>query len=162
MFIECPGCGVGSTSKELNCTYTCGFLASPHYPELYPDSTTVTWNIQIKEDNYIHLEFIDFHVESARRECEQDFVEIYNILKDGTKGLIGRYCIPTPPPAVLLSHMNQMTLIFRSDKQFANTGFLAQYQSKQYTLPDHIKMKINNNGKHLSYDIMVLPRIDDT
>ena len=136
------------------CTYPCGYLASPNYPAMYPDSRMVTWHIQTVEDNYIQLEFLTFQVDSALKYCGQDFVEISNVLKNGVKGLIGRYCIPSPPPTVLLSGMNEMRVVFSSDKAYTNLGFFGHYSSQQYTLPQYIRDKITENGMNIELHII--------
>ena len=143
---ECPGCGVGSVATEHTCTYTCGFLASPNYPAMYPDSTTVTWNIHIIGDNYIKLEFLDFKVESQLLSCDEDYVDVYNIL-DGSRDQIGRYCLEIPPPPVLFSYFNQMDVVFTSDSQYSNSGFFAQYSAEHYNLLDYISKQIDKSGK---------------
>ena len=144
--IDCPGCAVGSVAKERSCTYPCGFLASPNYPAMYPDSTTVTWNIHITGDNYIKLEFLIFKVESSFPTCEQDYVDVYNIL-DSSREIIERYCLEHQPPQFLFSNLNQMDVVFISDGQYSNSGFFAQYSAEQYKLPDYISKQIDKSGK---------------
>lgn len=144
---DCPGCGVGSVAKELTCTHLCGYIASPNYPALYPDSTTVTWNIQMAVDNYIELTFLEFHVESALIVCNEDYVDVFNKLRNGSKVLIGRYCLETQPPPSVFSSLNEMTIDFKSDLQYSNTGFFAQYSAKQYILPEYISKQIDSSGK---------------
>ena len=144
--VECSGCGVGSNDKELTCTNSCGFLASPNYPAPHPDSTMVTRHIQTAENTYIHLEFLSFQVESFNYDCSQDYVEVYNVLKDGIEERIGKYCTPVPPPPFVLSGMNRMRVVFTSDEEHSNSGFFARYNTKKYILPDHILRKINTSG----------------
>ena len=139
---------MGSTFTPFQCPPPCGLLATPNYPDLYPDGSTVTWDLVIKENHYIYLEFINFHVESLLKSCDQDYVEAYNIIKNGDRELIGRYCVANLPPAVLLSSTNQLGLVFKSDTKYPNTGFMAYYTSKQYTLPGHIKEKIKISGEY--------------
>ena len=143
---ECPGCGVGIKSDEFTCLHPCGYIASPNYPHGYPDNTKIMWYIRIAADNYINLQFTHFLVESSLTDCKQDFLEVYNILRDGSKGLMGRYCQASPPPAVLLSGMNEMTIIFQSDQHNSNSGFFGHYTSEHYTLPQHLITQINQNG----------------
>ena len=133
---------------EQQCTYQCGYLASPNYPAMYPDSITVTWNIQIEQNTYIHLEFLTFQVESELPECGQDYVEVYNVLRNISTKLMGRYCTSNAPPAFLRSSMNNMTVVFRSDMQYSTSGFLAHYYSEHYTLPANIENDIENSGKN--------------
>ena len=146
---DCPGCEIGSVADELNCTHPCGFLASPNYPTLYPDSTTVTWNIQIPYDYYIRLEFIVFQIESSMPSCDEDYVDVYNIFGDGSRLLIGRYCLEYQPPAFLVANLNQMSVVFSSDGQFAKSGFFAQYSSERYKLPDYISGQIDMSGRYI-------------
>ena len=139
---------MGSVAKELQCTHPCGFLASPNYPALYPDSTTVTWNIQIPHDYYIRLEFIVLQVESDQPTCDQDYVDVYNIFRDGSKSIIGRYCLENQPPPYLFSNLNQMSVVFSSNAQYSNSGFFAQYSAERYHVPDYISEQIDRSGKN--------------
>ena len=115
---------------------------------MYPDNTEFTWNIRVNERNYILLTFTDFHVESTLPECQQDYVEVFSVRRDGYRGLVGRYCEAGPPPPELLSGMNEMTVVFSSDKKYSNSGFFGQYSSQRYTLPQHIREKIKTTGKN--------------
>ena len=133
----------------MRCTYKCGFIASPNYPAKYPDSTTVTWNIHITDDYYIRLEFLDFQVESMLADCGQDYVDVFNTFRDGSKEVIGRYCLETQPPTYLFSSLNQMAITFKSDGQHSNFGFLAQYSAEQYKPPDYIRKQIDISGKDM-------------
>ena len=137
---------MGSNDEELTCSYSCGFLASPNYPAHYPDSTMVTWHLEMAENTYIHLEFISFQVESFSFECGQDYIEVYNVLQDGTLERKGKYCHPFPPPPVILSGMNRMKVVFTSDKEHSNSGFFARYNIKKCILPGHILRKISTSG----------------
>ena len=121
------------------CSHPCGFLASPNYPAIYPDSTTVTWNIHIPGVYYIRLEFIELQVESCLPVCAQDYVDVFNTLRDGSQENMGRYCIPNQPPQFLFSILNQMAIVFSSDGQYSNSGFFAQYSAERYNLPENIK-----------------------
>ena len=139
-------------SREVSCTHHCGFIASPSYPIMYPDNTLAIWNIQVAENSYIRLLFYNFDVESAILDCAQDYVEVYNILRNGSKGLLGRYCQPHPPPPFLLSGNNKMVVIFGSDIKYSSPGFLALYSTEQYTLGDEAKVHISTIGKYNLFD----------
>ena len=152
----CPGCGIGSNTKEMFCTHYCGYLASPNYPSLYPDNINVTWSISVTEDNYIRLEFKEFLVESSQPDCSQDFAEIYNILRDGSKSLMGRYCEPSPPPSTLVSGMNRIILVFRSDQQYSSSGFFGQYSSEHYQLPQYIMDKLHRKGMIMIITLVIM------
>ena len=153
LYLECPGCEIGSEAKTINCSYHCGFIASPNYPYIYPDNTQISWYLEVSEDNYIHMEFSNFHVESSSLECSQDYVDIYSGISESTRHLMGRYCEASPPPPVIRSGLNQMTIIFNSDGEYSNSGFIGHYTSKHYTLPHYIQQKLNRNGKILRYFI---------
>ena len=108
----------------------------------------MTWNIEISPNNYIRLEFSHFQMESAMPGCEQDYVELYNILRNGSNGLLGRFCQPNPPPIFMLSGMNKMTVVFESDTKYSKSGFYAYYSSESYTVEEDIKQKITRHGKY--------------
>ena len=150
---ECPGCGVGGSNNVWNCSYHCGFIASPNYPYLYPHNTVVTWKIRIHQDNYIRMEFTEFHVESSLPDCAQDYVKIYNILRNGSMSLLGTYCEANPPPPVLLSGMNEMTVVLTSDAQHSNAGFFGHYSSERFTLKENIKAKISTAGIEVYFNL---------
>lgn len=121
---------------------------------MYPDNTQVIWNIEVTQNSFIRLTFSDFQIESALLDCGQDYVEVYNILRNGSRGLLGRYCQPNPPPPYLLSGNNQMAVIFGSDSKYSSPGFLALYSTEQYTLGDHVKGQMSTVGKWvLSYHL---------
>ena len=143
----CPGCGIGSTSSHINCTHHCGYIASPKYPSVYPANTKVTWVIKVTQDNYIQLEFVEFNVESSLESCDQDFVEVYNLLKGGSQTLKGRYCSASPPPPKLLSGTNEMMVLLSSDMEHSQSGFFGHYTSEQYSLPQYIRDDIAYIGK---------------
>lgn len=116
---------------------------------MYPANAQITWLIRVAVDNFIQLEFIDFYVESSLRECNQDFIELYNVLRDGGKGFMGRYCQANPPPTNLMSGMNEMSITFSSDMYYSNSGFLGYYSSQSYRLSQDLLDKLNNTGVYL-------------
>lgn len=60
--------------------------------------------------------------------CQDDWLEIYNMYRDGTEKLIGRYCSMTAPGPVE-SNLGALGLkvILHSDLQHVYSGFKAHY-----------------------------------
>lgn len=121
---------------------------------MYPSNTVANWIIQLAENNYIQIEFKDFHVESSLPECAQDSVEVYNMRRDGSTSMLGRYCQANLPPEILLSGMNQMTIVLRTDHEYSNSGFLAYYSKRQFTLPEDIASKLTTDGKNIIFILL--------
>ena len=60
--------------------------------------------------------------------CQDDWVEIYNMYRDNTEKLIGRYCGMTAPGPVE-SNLGALGLkvILHSDSELVYSGFKARY-----------------------------------
>ena len=86
-------------------------------------------------------------------DCQQDYVEVYTVQRDGSQSLMGRYCEAHQPPPVLLSGMNEMIVIFESDKEHSNAGFFGYYYTEHYTLPKEIGMHIEILGMKVYYTV---------
>ena len=93
-----------------NLTTQNGFLASPGYPENYPNEADCIYTISQPPGTIIHLKFHSFKIEhsSECRECSCDFLEI----RDGgydTRPVLGKLCGYEIPPYVQ-STQNQVWL----------------------------------------------------
>ena len=64
--------GFRATWKEV--TETSREIASPNYPDNYPDNSNVGFIIAVASRSRIELSFVDFQIESVKS-CVFDFVE---------------------------------------------------------------------------------------
>ncbi|PNI81472.1 DMBT1 isoform 3 [Pan troglodytes] len=105
--------------------YASGTLSSPSYPAYYPNNAKCVWEIEVNSGYRINLGFSNLKLE-AHHNCSFDYVEIF----DGSLNsslLLGKICNDTRQ--IFTSSYNRMTIHFRSDISFQNTGFLAWYNS---------------------------------
>ena len=65
-----------------------------------------------------------------REQCVEDWLEIYQIYRDQTEELVGRYCSQSAPgPVVSLSEVSVGLKVFlRTDSKDVYSGFLGKYQ----------------------------------
>ncbi|XP_075389591.1 scavenger receptor cysteine-rich domain-containing protein DMBT1 [Tenrec ecaudatus] len=113
-----PGCG----GLLLNAS---GTFNSPSYPGFYPNNANCIWEIVVASRSRINLAFsyLQLEMQSA---CSYDYVEVF----DGplnSSNLLGKICNGTG--RIFTSSSNRMTVRFRSDISFQNTGFSAWYNS---------------------------------
>ncbi|PNJ65345.1 DMBT1 isoform 1 [Pongo abelii] len=105
--------------------YASGTFSSPSYPAYYPNNAKCVWEIEVNSGYRINLGFSNLQLE-AHHNCSFDYVEIF----DGSLNsslLLGKICNDTRQ--IFTSSYNRMTIHFRSDISFQNTGFLAWYNS---------------------------------
>eukprot|EP00074_Homo_sapiens_P077819 XP_011537702.1 deleted in malignant brain tumors 1 protein isoform X14 [Homo sapiens] len=105
--------------------YASGTFSSPSYPAYYPNNAKCVWEIEVNSGYRINLGFSNLKLE-AHHNCSFDYVEIF----DGSLNsslLLGKICNDTRQ--IFTSSYNRMTIHFRSDISFQNTGFLAWYNS---------------------------------
>lgn len=101
-----------------------GVLASPEYPNNYPNNVECHWVIRAAGPTTVKLVFVDFQVE-GNEECTYDYVAVL-----GGPGLAsGRhYCGSTRPPT-LVSLGHELQVVFKSDFNIGGRGFKAYYFS---------------------------------
>ncbi|XP_032084667.1 membrane frizzled-related protein [Thamnophis elegans] len=114
------GCGGTLTSLE-------GQFFSPNYPKPYPHLQICLWHISVPVDHVIQLQFYNFSLES-HKDCNFDFVEVYDSAAMGAGSLMGRFCNSNPPP-VLTSSQHVMTILFVADEEIVDDGFFAVYRA---------------------------------
>lgn len=68
-------------------------------------------------------------VTSCRDEiCQEDWVEIYHMYKDGSETRVGRYCgLTAPGPIESVRGANGIKVFFRTDEKDVYSGFKARY-----------------------------------
>ncbi|XP_054975111.1 deleted in malignant brain tumors 1 protein-like [Sorex araneus] len=122
-------------------TSASGNFSSPNYPGFYPNNAECVWEIQVSPNSRVNLGFSSLRLE-VNVNCTLDYVEVY----DGWVGsgrLLGRVCDATP--RVFTSSANSLTVRFRSDHSFQNTGFTAWYNS--YPRDARLRL-VNSNSSH--------------
>ncbi|XP_071514687.1 cubilin-like [Panulirus ornatus] len=107
-------------------TSVMGELASPHYPEPYPNEADCEWSIIAGPGNRVQLNFEVFDLENSDN-CNLDYVEVHE--KDPTGRLLLHNCssLSDPLPPSIVAH-HSLWLRFRSDDSSSvGRGFLASY-----------------------------------
>lgn len=60
--------------------------------------------------------------------CQEDWLEIYNVYRDDTEKLIGRYCgVTAPGPVESNLGARGLKVILHSDSELVYSGFKARY-----------------------------------
>ncbi|XP_018056212.1 PREDICTED: bone morphogenetic protein 1 isoform X4 [Atta colombica] len=135
----------GTAAPNGTCTFTYrsssrkrGEFNSPRYPSNYPSDTNCTYLFLATPDEQVALIFDHFKVRTRNDNvtvgyygyelCQEDWLEIYNMYRDNTEKLIGRYCGGTAPGPVE-SNLGALGLkvILHSDSELVYSGFKARY-----------------------------------
>ncbi|KAJ1170309.1 hypothetical protein NDU88_002187 [Pleurodeles waltl] len=103
-----------------------GVIASPDYPENYPNNAECQWIIRVTPFSVIKLVFTDFQMEN-NEECNFDYVAIFDgpSMEDRH---IDHYCGTMKPPDVI-SSSNELMVMFKSDFNIGGRGFKAHFYS---------------------------------
>ncbi|KAK2147338.1 hypothetical protein LSH36_558g01028 [Paralvinella palmiformis] len=105
-----------------------GQIASPLYPQNYPNNVDYSWIVTTEIGKLIKLDFIHIELETARTgSCTYDFVKI----RDGGSSdstPVGVYCGTDLPPS-FTSTGNQIKIEFHSDYAVSGAGFLLEWQA---------------------------------
>ena len=100
-----------------------GRIASPNYPNAYPQNTECIWEIGGWPGNFITLQFESFSLESSEN-CNRDYVEIHERSEEGR--LIGLFCGPNLPSNITTG-IEKLWVKFNSDTTGIAAGFTAFY-----------------------------------
>uniref|UniRef100_A0A1I7TZG3 Metalloendopeptidase n=1 Tax=Caenorhabditis tropicalis TaxID=1561998 RepID=A0A1I7TZG3_9PELO len=131
--------GYSLSSNGFSCDSTCGgylkasngSIASPNFPEMYPNSKTCIWEIEAPEGYHIFLNFTKFTVEGMKTECAYDYVKIGDSEK-----LCGEY----DKPLLFTTPRNRVRIEFSSDSSVERDGFFANF------IADFDECQNNNAG----------------
>ncbi|KAM6186271.1 LOW QUALITY PROTEIN: scavenger receptor cysteine-rich domain-containing protein DMBT1 [Rhynchocyon petersi] len=102
-----------------------GTFHSPFYPDFYPNNVNYVWEIEVNYNFRINLGFRDVRLE-MHNSCIYDYIEIFDGPLNRSQ-LLGKICSNTTE--IFTSSSYRMTVRFRSDVSFQNTGFSAWYNS---------------------------------
>ncbi|XP_076818167.1 uncharacterized protein LOC143463537 [Clavelina lepadiformis] len=128
-FCECPevyrrNAGVCSISicdvDNSTLTNASGVLASPNFPDHYPNSVLCSTTILAPADHVIAILFLNFQLESESL-CDFDYLEITDG-PDGEVELCG-----SELPRFNLSVTNSLTIKFKTDSSLTFEGFRLQW-----------------------------------
>ncbi|XP_068217667.1 uncharacterized protein [Palaemon carinicauda] len=105
-----------------------GRLASPGYPDHYPEDASCTWRIKAPHGEKVALEFLDFDV-TGSDECSGDYVSILASERAEEQ----RFC-GSRKPKIITSEGDTLVLTFASNAQGSCRGFNATYHVQEETL----------------------------
>ncbi|XP_039306033.1 cubilin isoform X8 [Solenopsis invicta] len=162
----------GTAAPDGSCTFTYrsssrkrGEFNSPRYPSNYPSDTNCTYFFLATPNEQVALIFDHFKVRTRNNNvtagrygyelCQDDWLEIYNMYRDDTEKLIGRYCGATAPGPVE-SNLGALGLkvILHSDSELVYSGFKARYT---FEIAKPIFGDCGSNISSLNYGIITSP-----
>ncbi|XP_059483669.1 tolloid-like protein 1 isoform X3 [Neocloeon triangulifer] len=134
----------GTAAPDGSCTFTYrstsrkrGEFNSPRYPSNYPSGTNCTYIFIATPNEQVNIVFDHFKVRadsantthgSYGHYCQEDWLEIYNMYKDGTEKLVGRYCgVTAPGPVESNRGATGLKVLLHSDDEGVFSGFKARY-----------------------------------
>ncbi|XP_076027535.1 cubilin [Genypterus blacodes] len=105
-----------------------GQMASPLYPQTYPNNAHYRWTISVDGDSFVQIRFLDMDIEDLY-DCRYDKLKIF----DGPTVHaypMGTFCgLSLPPP--IRSSGSTVTLQFQSDTVVGGRGFLVEWTAIQ-------------------------------
>ncbi|XP_076374549.1 CUB domain-containing protein 2 isoform X4 [Megalopta genalis] len=162
----------GTAAPDGSCTFTYrsssrkkGDFNSPRHPSNYPSDTNCTYFFLATPNEQVTLIFDYFKVRTKNTNvtdghygidaCQEDWLEIYNMYRDNTEKLIGRYCGSTAPGPVE-SNLGALGLkvILHSDSELVYSGFKARYT---FEVAKPIFGDCGSNISSLNYGIIASP-----
>ncbi|XP_043509572.1 bone morphogenetic protein 1 isoform X1 [Frieseomelitta varia] len=162
----------GTAAPDGTCNFTYisssrkkGDFNSPRHPSNYPSDTNCTYLFLATPNEQVTLIFDYFKVRTKNTNvtvghygmdvCQDDWLEIYNIYRDDTEKLIGRYCGSTAPGPVE-SNLGALGLrvILHSDSELVYSGFKARYT---FEVAKPIFGDCGSNISSVNYGIITSP-----
>ncbi|XP_024938391.1 bone morphogenetic protein 1 isoform X2 [Cephus cinctus] len=162
----------GTAAPDGSCFFTYrsssrkkGEFNSPRYPSNYPSDTNCTYLFLATPNEQVTLVFDHFKVRADNANstvgfygpqiCQEDWVEIYNMYRDSTEKLIGRYCGMTSPGPVE-SNLGALGLkvILHTDSELVYSGFKARYT---FEVAKSIFGDCGSNISSLDYGMITSP-----
>ncbi|XP_019768319.2 tolloid-like protein 2 [Dendroctonus ponderosae] len=135
----------GTAAPDGTCSFTYrstskkkGDFNSPRYPTNYPSSTNCTYHFLATDNEQVTLVFDNFKIRAdninssvgsyGAEICQEDWLEIYNVYRDGSEIIIGRYChMSAPGPIESNRGAIGLKAILHSDDAQVASGFKARY-----------------------------------
>ncbi|XP_065169996.1 bone morphogenetic protein 1 isoform X3 [Atheta coriaria] len=135
----------GTAAPDGSCTFTYrsaskkkGEFNSPRYPSNYPSDTNCTYSFLATPNEQVILIFENFKVraDSANSTigsygaavCQEDWLEIFNVYRDGTERIVGRFCGMTAPGPIESNRgATGLKIVLHADADGVYSGFKARY-----------------------------------
>lgn len=135
----------GTAAPDGTCTFTYrstskkrGEFNSPRYPSNYPSDTNCTYMFLGTPNEQVTLIFDNFKVRSDSANgtigsygvtnCQEDWLEVFNIYRDGDERIVGRYCSMTAPgPIESTRGALGLKIVLHADSEGVYSGFKARY-----------------------------------
>ncbi|KAJ8981546.1 hypothetical protein NQ317_009805 [Molorchus minor] len=130
---------------KANYTFETGVLVkkkgdfnSPRYPANYPSETNCTYLFLATNNEQVSLVFDNFKIRAdsvntsigsyGTTICQEDWIDIFNVYRDGIETMIGRYChMSAPGPIESNRGAMGLKVILHSDSDGVYSGFKARY-----------------------------------
>uniref|UniRef100_T1IVJ3 CUB domain-containing protein n=1 Tax=Strigamia maritima TaxID=126957 RepID=T1IVJ3_STRMM len=130
----------GTPAPDGSCNFTyfseshlSGEFNSPRHPSNYPSNLSCIYTMEARPGEQIKLTFEQVSIKTLStvqygNSCQNDWIEIDNILSDGRPMVIGRYCgTKTPGPIVTNFGSQILRVSFHTDETNVGNGFRARY-----------------------------------
>ncbi|XP_066904535.1 cubilin isoform X2 [Halyomorpha halys] len=162
----------GTAAPDGSCTFKYnsssrkrGEFNSPRYPANYPSSTNCTYEFHATANEQVSIVFDNFKVRADSVNssfgsygptiCTEDWLEIYNLYRDGTEKLIGRYCAMTAPgPLDSNRGAVGLKLLLHTNAEGVYSGFKARYS---FEVAKSIFGDCGSNESSIDYGVIVSP-----
>ncbi|XP_074039057.1 cubilin isoform X2 [Leptinotarsa decemlineata] len=162
----------GTAAPDGSCSFTYrstskkkGEFNSPRYPSNYPSDTNCTYLFLATNNEQVTLVFDNFKIRAdsvnitigsyGTTICQEDWIEIFNVYRDGTETKIGRYChMSAPGPIESNRGATGLKLVLHSDSDGVYSGFKARYS---FELAKSIFGDCGGNVSSLDYGVITSP-----
>ncbi|CEF59375.1 Astacin-like metalloendopeptidase [Strongyloides ratti] len=106
-----------------------GAIISPNFPNQYPPNTECTWDIILKDDYQIFLNFSFVSLEGIITDCSYDSILVYELDNNMSvnHSSIVQICGQHTQPLLMKSTANKIRIKFQSDSSVEKFGFIASY-----------------------------------
>uniref|UniRef100_A0A0K0FWI4 Metalloendopeptidase n=1 Tax=Strongyloides venezuelensis TaxID=75913 RepID=A0A0K0FWI4_STRVS len=107
-----------------------GVILSPNYPNQYLPNTECTWDIVLKDDFQIFLNFSFVSLEGVITDCSYDSVLVYELDNNMSVNYSSTFqiCGHHIEPILMKSTGNKIRIKFQSDSSVEKFGFIASYR----------------------------------
>uniref|UniRef100_A0A8B9JUG9 Suppression of tumorigenicity 14b n=1 Tax=Astyanax mexicanus TaxID=7994 RepID=A0A8B9JUG9_ASTMX len=120
-----------------------GTIQSPRFPDQpYPPNIYAEWQLRADPAHRIRLEFTALNLE---KNCNNDFIRLYDSLVPNEKQVMVEMCGEKPPNTVHSSRTNQITVRFVSDMSYVDKGFSAEFVAFEPNDPCPGKFQCDND-----------------
>ncbi|CAG0879051.1 unnamed protein product [Cyprideis torosa] len=126
----------GCHFSYVSATRSRGEFNSPRFPAYYPSNTTCTYVFKPQRNQQVQIVFQAFSLSVQNATATygdtclgEDYVEIFNVYRDSSETMVGRYCsIWTPGPIESNQGADSMKIIMHANHVLSGAGFKAHYE----------------------------------